>query len=197
MEFSPKIPFSSGHRFCASRAHKTLTRLGSTFYCHANSCAPSGHCWSYVTSPECYRLLFNVFLQWCLISVRHLDLVKCAWNHSDRLCSLCTDQSCRILQSQIPKATACFFLLSNRFNVNCDLVLTPCVLTIDYQRIGNSTVSIFRVNDGSHLLRPHYATTQNTTTNIFTAVKLQTSLSTVPSAQRCSNGGAILMVIGT
>lgn len=42
-----------------TRAHKTLSRVKSRFYCSVNSCTPSGNIWNYVTFHARYTIILS------------------------------------------------------------------------------------------------------------------------------------------
>lgn len=59
MELSLKTPSNSGHiLWSGTRAHKTLSRVESPFYCHASSYTSSDCRWSYDSSPACCKQSF-------------------------------------------------------------------------------------------------------------------------------------------
>jgi hypothetical protein len=60
-DYCPKL-FSEEvlHKFFMCELN-LLSKVARPSYCHINSCASSGCCWSYVTSPACYKL----FIFWC------------------------------------------------------------------------------------------------------------------------------------
>jgi hypothetical protein len=69
------------------REFSYLSRVESPFYFHINSYAPSGHRWSYVTSPIGYKMFWSFPPSGvCLITVCRLRFVKKMFETSQIIC---------------------------------------------------------------------------------------------------------------